>query len=65
MAKNANLMHWDESSQAGDRKCQYLFQEMQALQAEQASDPAALGAEPEGHEEAEASNLEPKRRKAA
>ena len=31
-----------------------LFQEVQALQAEQASDPAVIGAEPEGDEEANA-----------
>ena len=62
MAQNESLMHWDESSQAEDHKCHYLFQEIQALQAEQASDPAALGAEPEGDKEAEAPTLEPKRR---
>ena len=65
MAKNEKLMHWDESSQAGQHKCHYLLQEVQALQAEQASIPAVLGAEPEGDEEADASTLEPKRLKAA
>ena len=63
MAKNENLMDWGEPSQAGNHKCHYLFQEIQALQAEQASDPAALGAEPEGDKEAEAPTLEPKRRR--
>ena len=54
MAKDEKLMHWDESSQAGNHKCHYLFQEVQALQAEQASDPAVIGAEPEGDEEVHA-----------
>ena len=65
VAKNGKLLHWDESSQAGQHKCHYLFQEVQALQAEQTSDPALLGAEPEGNEEADASTLEPKRLEAA